>query len=87
MRLTSLPLPVLCDLPGTADNDVHQVQLRAFISFAVEDARIRDLFAGQGKYSDTPWEIAVWSLHIPFSEKWTQNILQSQATICSSLLS
>ncbi len=45
-------------------------KLRAFISFAVEDARIRDLFIGQGKHSDTPWEIADWSLHIPFSEKW-----------------
>jgi hypothetical protein len=26
-------------------------KLRAFISFAVEDARIRDLFIGQGKHS------------------------------------
>jgi len=43
---------------------------RAFISFASEDARIRDLFIGQGKHPDTPWEIHDWSLHEPFSEEW-----------------
>ena len=45
-------------------------KLRAFISFASEDIRIRDLFIGQGKHSDTPWEIADWSIQIPYSEKW-----------------
>ncbi len=45
-------------------------KLRAFISFAAEDARIRDLFVGQGKHSDTPWAIADWSLRLPFTEKW-----------------
>ncbi len=43
---------------------------RAFISFAKEDERIRDLFVGQGKNPNNPWEIADWSLHEPFSEKW-----------------
>ncbi len=45
-------------------------KVRAFISFAAEDDRIRDLFIGQGKLPDTPWNIADWSLHEPFSEKW-----------------
>jgi hypothetical protein len=45
-------------------------KMRCFISFASEDARIRDLFVGQGKHPDSPWEIADWSLHEPFSEKW-----------------
>src|SRR4051812_22895826 len=42
----------------------------AFVSFAAEDAQMRDLFIGQGKHPDTEWEIADWSLHEPFSEKW-----------------
>jgi len=45
-------------------------KVRAFISFAAEDDRIRDLFIGQGKLPDTPWNIADWSLHEPFAEKW-----------------
>lgn len=45
-------------------------KLPAFVSFAAEDARIRDLFVGQGKHSDTEWQIIDWSLHEPFDEKW-----------------
>ncbi len=45
-------------------------RVRAFISFAAEDERIRDLFVGQGKLTETPWEIADWSIHEPFTEKW-----------------
>lgn len=43
---------------------------RAFISFAAEDARFRDLFVGQGKLDETPWEVADWSLHEPFTSSW-----------------
>lgn len=43
---------------------------RAFISFAVEDERIRDLFVGQSKHPDTPWELADFSLHEPFANAW-----------------
>lgn len=46
------------------------MKTRGFISFAAEDARIRDLFVGQGRHPDTPWEIADWSIHEPFGEKW-----------------
>jgi hypothetical protein len=42
----------------------------AFISFAMEDARIRDLFVGQGKHSDTPWEITDWSAREAFDDRW-----------------
>ena len=45
-------------------------KLPAFVSFAAEDARIRDLFVGQGKHPDTQWEITDWSLHEPFTERW-----------------
>jgi hypothetical protein len=45
-------------------------KVRAFISFAAEDAWARDLFIGQGKHTDTPWAIADWSLHEPFTERW-----------------
>lgn len=43
---------------------------RAFISFAAEDARARDLFVGQGRHRKTPWNLEDASLHEPFSERW-----------------
>jgi hypothetical protein len=43
---------------------------RAFISFAAEDAQARDLFVGQSRHPDTPWEIADYSLHEPFENAW-----------------
>jgi hypothetical protein len=45
-------------------------KIPAFISFAAEDVRIRDLFVGQGRHEDTPWEITDWSAYDPFDEKW-----------------
>ena len=45
-------------------------KLPAFVSFAAEDARIRDLFVGQSRHPDTEWEIIDWSLHRPFDERW-----------------
>jgi hypothetical protein len=43
---------------------------RAFISFAVEDARMRDLFVGQAKHKKVPWKFEDASIHEPFSERW-----------------
>jgi hypothetical protein len=43
---------------------------RAFISFAAEDAQVRDLFVGQSRHPDTPWELADFSLHEPFENAW-----------------
>ena len=57
---------IVCASRGGTD----VAKTRAFISFAAEDDRSRDLFVGQGKHPDTPWEIADWSIYEPFSEKW-----------------
>ena len=43
---------------------------RVFISFAAEDAWARDMFVGQSRHPDTPWEIVDLSLHEAFSERW-----------------
>ena len=43
---------------------------RAFISFAVEDEAARNLFVGQSRHSDTPFELADFSLHKPFDSAW-----------------
>jgi len=45
-------------------------KIPAFVSFAIEDAGYRDLFVGQGKHPDTPWEIIDWSAHERFDERW-----------------
>jgi hypothetical protein len=58
---------------------------RAFISFAAEDARIRDLFIGQGKLPATPWNIADWSAHEPFSERWKTQ-MRSRIKRCQVLI-
>lgn len=42
----------------------------AFISFAAEDANIRDLLVGQSKNPDSGWRIRDTSLHEPFSNAW-----------------
>jgi hypothetical protein len=44
--------------------------LKLFISFAAEDMRFRDLFVGQAKNSDTPFEFRDMSLQEPFDSKW-----------------
>ena len=43
---------------------------RAFISFAVEDEAARNLLVGQSRHSDTPFELADFSLHRPFDNAW-----------------
>lgn len=42
----------------------------AFISFAAEDANIRDLLVGQSKHPDSKWTIEDRSLHEPFTSAW-----------------
>jgi hypothetical protein len=42
---------------------------RAFISFDYDnDARLKDLLVGQAKHSDTPFEIADWSIKVASSD-------------------
>jgi hypothetical protein len=57
----------------------------AFISFAIEDERIRDLFVGQGRHSDTPWEIIDWSVYEPFDEQWKTK-MRSRIKRCRVLI-
>jgi antiphage defense system Thoeris ThsB-like protein len=46
---------------------------RVFISFAAEDARMRDLFVGQMKLEDSPIEFVDFSVKEPWDEKWKTN--------------
>ncbi len=46
---------------------------RVFVSFAVEDVRSRDLFCGQAKHDDTPFEFVDMSVKQPWDEKWKTN--------------
>lgn len=43
---------------------------KIFISFAVEDRSLRDLFAGQSENSATPFEFADMSVKEPWSSSW-----------------
>jgi len=56
-----------------------------FVSFDFDDARMRDLFVGQGRHPGTPWEIIDWSAHEPFTERWKtemrKRILRSDALV------
>ncbi len=53
-----------------APRELPPGKIPAFISFAFEDIRIRDLFVGQSRHSETPWDIADHSAHEPFTENW-----------------
>jgi hypothetical protein len=70
-----------------ADDDVAPLSRRveAFISFAAEDAFARDLFVGQSKHPDTPWNIKDASLHEPFSSKWKTKT-RPRITACDVLI-
>jgi hypothetical protein len=46
---------------------------RIFISFAAEDARLRDLFVGQKNHSDTKFDFIDMSVKEPWDEKWKTN--------------
>ncbi len=43
---------------------------RIFTSFAIEDARLRDLFVGQAQSSKTPFEITDMSVKEPWDSEW-----------------
>jgi hypothetical protein len=46
---------------------------RIFLSFAIEDVKCRDLFVGQAKHPDTPFEFVDMSVKEPWDEKWRTN--------------
>lgn len=60
-------------------------KIPVFVSFAFEDSRMRDLFVGQSRHPNTPWDIADYSAHEPFSERWKsqmrRRILRSNVVI------
>ncbi len=43
---------------------------RIFTSFAIEDARIRDLFVGQARHDKVPYELVDMSVKEPWSSEW-----------------
>ena len=48
---------------------------RAFISFDFDhDEELRDALIGQAKNSDSPFNIADWSVHEPFDSNWRERV-------------
>lgn len=46
---------------------------RIFISFAIEDANLRDLLVGQGKNEKTPFSFIDMSVKEPWDSAWKTN--------------
>jgi hypothetical protein len=46
---------------------------KLFISFAIEDAKYRDLLKGQSKHDNCPFEFIDMSAKEPWDEKWKTN--------------
>lgn len=46
---------------------------RIFISFAIEDATLRDFLVGQGKNSSTPFSFTDMSVKKPWDSEWKKN--------------
>lgn len=57
-----------------APRELSAGKIPTFISFAFEDIRMRDLFVGQSRHPDTPWDIVDHSAHEPFSEAWKSHM-------------
>lgn len=52
-------------------------QKRAFISFDFDnDEQLRDALIGQSKLSQSPFNIADWSVHEPFDSNWRERVRQ-----------
>ena len=48
---------------------------RVFISFDYDhDEDLRNLLVGQAKHPDTPFQIANWSVHEPFTGDWKEKV-------------
>jgi hypothetical protein len=46
------------------------VAKRIFTSFAIEDVRMRDLFVGQARKENVPYELVDMSVKEPWSDSW-----------------
>jgi hypothetical protein len=58
---------------------------RIFVAFAKEDVRFRDLFCGQAKNEDTPFEFVDMSVKEPWDENWKTNC-RSRIKGCDGLI-
>ena len=60
---------------------------RAFISFDfTNDERWRNLFVGQGKLPDTPWEIADWSSKEALAQSKWEGIIKDKINKCNMVI-
>src|SRR5437764_3747891 len=60
---------------------------RAFISFDfTHDERWRNLFVGQGKLPDTPWEIADWSSKEALAQSKWEQIIKDKINRCNMVI-
>lgn len=60
---------------------------RAFISFDFDnDERWRNLFVGQGKLPDTPWEIADWSSKEDLAQSRWEAIIKDKINKCNMVI-
>ncbi|HYT45802.1 MAG TPA: TIR domain-containing protein [Methylomirabilota bacterium] len=60
---------------------------RAFISFDFDhNEREKNLFVGQGKLPDTPWEIADWSSKEALAQSRWEEIIKDKINRCNMLI-
>src|SRR6266566_3221450 len=60
---------------------------RAFISFDfTHDERWRNLFVGQGKLPDTPWEITDWSSKEALAQSKWEQIIKDKINRCNMVI-
>lgn len=60
---------------------------RAFISFDFDnDEQWRNLFVGQGKNPDTPWEIADWSSKEALAQSKWEEIIRDKINRCNMVI-
>jgi len=60
---------------------------RAFISFDFDhNENEKNLFVGQGKHSDTPWEIADWSSKEALAQSKWEAIIKDKINRCNMVI-
>lgn len=60
---------------------------RAFISFDFDhNENEKNLFVGQGKHPDTPWEIADWSAKVVMPQSQWEHIVEEKINRCNMVI-
>ncbi|GHO85249.1 TIR domain-containing protein [Dictyobacter formicarum] len=60
---------------------------RAFISFDFDhDEKWRNLFVGQGRHPDTPWEIADWSSKSALPQSQWEKLIEDKINRCNMVI-